>query len=229
MTKIAVVYHSGSGRTGRLAEAVCRGAASVPGVEASLLQITAAQMDERARWHDQAIAEAVAAADGIVFGCPTLMGMPSTPFKAFMEGAFAAWFQQGWKDKFAGGFTNSASLNGDKTNTLIQLLVFAAQMGMIWVPMGDHPGANWSGGSERDHNRLGSFLGPMSQSLSDIDPLQATPQSDLTTGERYGERFALIVRRWMGEGEYRTERVEDLATLAALKRAATARPAAHAL
>lgn len=218
MSRIAIVYHSGSGRTGRLAEAIHSGAAGVPDVSATLHRITAAQLDENARWHDQAIVDALAEADGIVFGCPTLMGMPSTPFKAFMEGAFEPWFRQGWKDKFAGGFTNSASLNGDKTNTQIQLLVFAAQMGMMWVPMGDHPGANWSGGSDADHNRLGAFLGPMSQSLADIDPLEATPPSDLETGERYGRRFAEIVRHWTREGDYRTERVADLATMAALKR-----------
>lgn len=118
------------------------------------------------------------------------------------------------------GFTNSASLNGDKTNTQIQLLVFAAQMGMIWIPMGDHPGANWSGGGEHDVNRLGSFLGPMSQSLTDVPLAQATPESDLITGERYGERFARIVRHWKREGDYATDRVKDKATAAALKYAA---------
>lgn len=225
MTKIAVVYHSGSGRTGLLAEAVHKGAQSVEAVTASLIRITADQVDARLRWSDEGIMKTLSEADGIIFGCPTLMGMPSTPFKAFMEGAFTPWYVQGWKDKFAGGFTNSASLNGDKTNTQIQLLVFAAQMGMIWVPMGDHPGANWSGGGAEDVNRLGSFLGPMSQSLADIAPLESVPPSDLVTGERYGERFAKIVRRWAAGGAYTTERVADLATTAALKRSAQLAPA----
>jgi NAD(P)H dehydrogenase (quinone) len=220
MARIAVVYHSGSGRTGLLANAVWRGAQCVEGVEADLLRITPDQLDARARWWDADIMARLDAADGIVFGCPTLMGMPSTPFKAFMEGAFDPWWKQGWKDKFAGGFTNSASLNGDKTNTQIQLLVFAAQMGMMWVPMGDHPGANWSGGSADDANRLGAFLGPMSQSLADVPVEQATPPSDLVTGERYGERFARIVRKWADGGVYETERVADLATSAARRRVA---------
>lgn len=220
MARVAVVYHSGSGRTGRLAQAIHRGAAAVDGVHADLLRITADQVDHRLRWWDDRIVEALAAADGVIFGCPTLMGMPSTPFKAFMEGAFDPWWKQGWKDKFAGGFTNSASLNGDKTNTQIQLLVFAAQMGMIWVPMGDHPGANWSGATDADVNRLGAFLGPMSQSLADIAPEHATPPSDLVTGERYGDRFARIVRRWADGAAYETERVADLATSAARRAAA---------
>jgi len=220
VARIAVVYHSGSGRTGLLAEAIHRGAAGVEGVETDLLRITADQIGPRLRWWDDDIAGALQAADGIIFGCPTLMGMPSTPFKAFMEGAFDPWWKQGWKDKFAGGFTNSASLNGDKTNTQIQLLVFAAQMGMIWAPMGDHPGANWSGATEADVNRLGSFLGPMSQSLADVPVESATPPADLITGERYGERFSRIVRRWADGAPYETERVADLATSAARRAAA---------
>lgn len=219
-TRIVVAYHSGGNHTTLLAQAIHRGAARAPQVQAELHRITAAQVDGRGRWQDAAIGAAIAAADGVIFGCPTLMGMVSAPFKAFMEGAFKPWAVQAWKDKFAGGFTNSASLNGDKTNTQIQLLVFAAQMGMLWVPMGDHPGANWSGGGSDDVNRLGAFLGPMSQALTDLPLEESMFASDLLTGERYGERFASIVRHWKREGEHVTERVVDLATSAALQRAA---------
>jgi NAD(P)H dehydrogenase (quinone) len=220
MTRIAVVYHSSGNHTAQLAQAVYRGAARI--ASADLLRITPAQIDARGRWRDAPISAALQDADGIVFGCPTLMGMVSAPFKAFMVGAFQPWAAQAWKDKFAGGFTNSASLNGDKTNTQIQLLVFAAQMGMFWVPMGDHPGANWSGGSDADINRLGAFLGPMSQALTDLELARSMQSSDLLTGERYGERFAAIVRHWKREGDYATERFVDVATAAALRAAAAA-------
>lgn len=226
MTRIAIVFHSGGDHTALLAQAVHRGAAAVPGVHAELLRITPAQIDARGRWRDATISAALDRADGIVFGCPTLMGMVSAPFKAFMEGAFQPWAVQAWKDKFAGGFTNSASLNGDKTNTQIQLLVFAAQMGMLWVPIGDHPGANWTGGGEHDVNRLGSFLGPMSQALADVDVERSIPPADLRTGERYGERFALMVRRWMGEGAYETPRYRDAASAAAMRRSTATATAA---
>lgn len=226
MTKVAIVYHSGSGRTGLLAQAVHRGAARVEGVAVDLLRILPDQLDSRMRWRDEEMMRTLQTADGVIFGCTTLMGMPSAPFKAFMEGCFEPWWVQGWKDKFAGGFTSSASLNGDKTNTQIQLLVFAAQMGMFWVPMGDHPGANWSGAGVDDVNRLGSFLGPMSQSLADVPVEEATPLSDLVTGERYGERFARIVRHWVEGGEFHTERYVDKATSAARLRRAVATAAA---
>lgn len=216
MTKVVVVYHSGGQHTSLLAEAIHRGVQRIPQVTSQLHRIVQAQINEKGRWRNQDIASTIAEADGVIFGCPTLMGMVSAPFKAFMEGAFEPWAVQGWKDKFAGGFTNSASLNGDKTNTQIQLLVFAAQMGMMWVPIGDHPGANWSGGSQDDNNRLGAFLGPMSQALTDLPLADSVPASDLRTGERYGERFASIVRHWKGEGTHVTERFADVATAAAV-------------
>jgi multimeric flavodoxin WrbA len=81
--------------------------------------------------------------------------------------AFNPWRAQAWKDKIAAGFTNSASQSGDTLNTLIDLSVFAAQMGMIWVGVGDPPGNNWSGGPRDDVNRLGTWLGAMSQSNGD--------------------------------------------------------------
>jgi multimeric flavodoxin WrbA len=214
MARIAIVYHSGGEHTAQLAQAIQQGSARV--AHTDLCRIEAKQMNVGGRWKDEVITRTIQMADGVIFGCPTLMGMVSTPFKAFMEGAFIDWAGQGWKDKFAGGFTNSASLNGDKTNTQIQLLVFAAQMCMMWVPMGDHPGANWSGGSNADMNRLGAFLGPMSQAMSDLPLAESMFQSDLLTGERYGERFARIVQHWKREGEYATERVVDRATAAAL-------------
>jgi NAD(P)H dehydrogenase (quinone) len=217
MTQIVVVYHSGGEHTARLAQSIHEGAGSVPKVQSQLCRITATQLDRHGRWQDATISQALADADGVIFGCPTLMGMVSAPFKAFMEGAFSPWAVQAWKDKFAGGFTNSASLNGDKTNTQIQLLVFAAQMGMLWIPMGDHPGTNWSGGSDSDFNRLGAFLGPMSQALTDLPLTGSMLDSDLRTGERYGARFAQIVRHWKREGDYHTERFTDAATMAALR------------
>lgn len=217
MTSIVVVYHSGSHHTAVLAEAIFRGAQRVPRVNAQLHRIAQTQINEKGRWRDKAILSAIEEADGVIFGCPTLMGMVSAPFKAFMEGAFEPWTVQRWKDKFAGGFTNSASLNGDKTNTQIQLLVFAAQMGMMWVPIGDHPGANWSGGGTEDNNRLGAFLGPMSQAITDVPLPESIQPSDLRTGERYGERFASIVRHWKGEGLHLTERFVNPATAAAVQ------------
>jgi NAD(P)H dehydrogenase (quinone) len=51
MVIIAVVYHSGTGHTAVLAEAVARGAASVPGATVHLLQIRPEQITNGS-WDD---------------------------------------------------------------------------------------------------------------------------------------------------------------------------------
>lgn len=185
MSKIAIVYHSGYGHTEVQAKAVARGAGKVAGAEVTLLTSDEAQQ----QW------EKLEAADAIIFGSPTYMGSASGQFKAFMDASSKVWFGQGWKDKVAAGFTNSASQSGDKLSTLIQLSVFAAQHGMIWVGLDLMPGNNNSKGSVNDLNRLGSFLGAMAQSNADEGPDKGPIPSDLLTAERLGERVATVASR----------------------------------
>ncbi len=184
-TRIAVVYHSGYGHTKVLAEAVARGAGSVPGADVALIPVAEAE----------ARAAEIDAADAIIFGEPTYMGSVSAPFKAFMDSSSKAWMGQAWKDKVAAGFTNSASQSGDKLNSLMQLAIFAMQHGMVWVGLDLLPGNNSSKGSTSDLNRLGSFIGAMAQSNSDAPPEEAPIESDRKTAEHLGRRVALVTSR----------------------------------
>jgi NAD(P)H dehydrogenase (quinone) len=188
MAKVAVVYHSGYGHTKRQAEAVCRGAASVAGVEASLMtsEEAAQRLDELDR------------ADAIIFGCPTYMGSMSAKMKEFLEAAAKKWFAQAWKDKIAGAFTNSSSFSGDKLNTLVGLVINAMQHGMIYVGTGMMPSANHpehmnaiQGPGPDATNRVGSFMGPMAASFQ-VAPTDAPGPGDLATAEAYGKRVAEI-------------------------------------
>ena len=100
--KTVVLYHSGYGHTKRMAEAVADGAA------ASLIAIDAEGNVPKEAW------EILQAASVIIFGSPTYMGAPSWQFKKFADASSKPWFEKAWKDKIFGGFTNSASINGDK-------------------------------------------------------------------------------------------------------------------
>lgn len=185
MTKVVVVYHSGYGHTAAQAKAVARGAEKVAGTEVTLLNSEQAQQD----W------DTLNAADAIIFGSPTYMGSASAQFKVFMEASSSIWYQRGWKDKVAAGFTTSASQSGDKLNTIVQLTIFAAQHGMIWVGNDLLPGNNSSTGSVNDLNRLGGFLGALAQANSDQGADVAPLQSDLLTAEHLGERVAHITNK----------------------------------
>ncbi len=83
--------------------------------------------------------EKLDAADAIIFGAPTYMGGAPWQFKKFADASSKAWFTRKWQDKVFGGFTNSASLNGDKQVTLIHLQTLASQHGGLWVSLGQAP------------------------------------------------------------------------------------------
>jgi multimeric flavodoxin WrbA len=186
MPSVAIVYHSGYGHTAEIAKSVAVGATSVPGTEVHLVPVE----------EYEAKAAVLDAADAIVFGSPTYMGSVSGPFKTFMDTSSKVWFGQGWKDKLAAGFTVSASQSGDKLNTLIQLSIFAAQHGMVWVGLGLLPGNNNSNGSAEDLNRLGSFLGAMAQANADQGADIVPPETDKRTAAHLGKRVAEAAARW---------------------------------
>ena len=134
---------------------------------------------------------ALDAADAIIFGSPTYFGSLSAEMKRFLEGTVDRWVDGPcWKDKLAAGFTNSKTMSGDKLNTLFDLLAFAAQHGMIWVGLDLYPGWHTKGSSADELNRLGSWVGAMSQANSDEGADVVPPASDLATGEHLGRRVA---------------------------------------
>jgi multimeric flavodoxin WrbA len=188
MPNVVVLYHSGYGHTKVQAEAVARGAASVEGAKVALVPVEDAEL----HWDD------LHGADAIIFGAPTYMGSVSAKMKAFMELTSSFWRDLRWRNKIAGGFTNSGSQSGDKLNSLTDLVVFAMQHAMIWVGLDLLPGDNHSKGSVGDLNRLGGFLGAMAQSNVDQGPDLAPPTADRDTAEHYGRRIAEVARIWAG-------------------------------
>lgn len=184
MTQVVVVYHSGYGHTRRVAEYVAKGA------QAELLAIDAEGNLPEGDW------EKLAAADAIVFGSPTYMGGASWQFKKFADASSKPWFGRAWQDKVFGGFTNSASMNGDKQVTLIGLQTLASQHGGIWVSLGLLP-ANSKAATRNDINNLGGSVGLLVQSPSDAS-VDEIPQGDLDTAKRYGQRIAEVTRKLRG-------------------------------
>ena len=176
MPNTIVVYHSGYGHTQRMAQAVADGAG------ATLLPIDADGNLPEGGW------DSLAAADAIIFGSPTYMGSVSWQFKKFADASSKPWFSQAWKDKLFAGFTNSASMNGDKLSTLHYFFTLAMQHGGLWVGTALMP-SNHKGAKRDDVNYLGSFSGAMAQSPSDSGAGEMSP-GDLETARRFGTRVA---------------------------------------
>lgn len=184
MAKIAVVYHSGYGHTQRIAQVVAEGA------DADLLAIDADGNLSEADW------ATLGEADAIVFGTPTYMGGPSWQFKKFADASSKAWFTRAWQDKFFAGFSVSASLNGDKGQTLAYLNTLAAQHGGLWISLGMLP-ANQLAATRNDVNNLGGSVGLLVQAPSDAGA-DKIPQGDVDTARKFGERVATVVAKFKG-------------------------------
>ncbi|GHA76868.1 flavodoxin family protein [Cognatilysobacter bugurensis] len=172
--EICVVFHSGFGHTQRVAEAIAEGS------QAALLRIDEAGELPSNEW------EKLSQAKVIVFGSPTYMGNVSWQFKKFLDASSAVWARQGWRNKLAAGFTNSAGINGDKHGTLQALFTVSQQHGMIWLGTGLMP-SNTKGSTRDDLNFLASFSGLMAATPADAG-VDEVPKGDLATALAFGAR-----------------------------------------
>lgn len=184
MTKVAVVFHSGYGHTLKQAEAIALGA------NAELIAIDAEGNITEAHW------ATLNEADAIIFGSPTYMGTVSWQFKKFADASSKPWFSQQWKDKVFGGFTNSATMNGDKHSTLHYFVTLAMQHAGVWVGTGLMP-SNTKAAQRDDVNYVGSFAGAMMQTPSDASPDEVNA-GDLETARLYGARVADLASKFKG-------------------------------
>ncbi|MEI5998834.1 flavodoxin family protein [Paraburkholderia bengalensis] len=185
MSKIIIVYHSGYGHTKKLAEAVLAGTLD-GGADARLIAV--GELDD-AGWAE------LDTADALIFGAPTYMGGPSADFKKFADASSKPWVGQKWKDKVAAGFTNSATMNGDKFSTIQYFITLAMQHGMIWAGLGIMP-ANTKAATRNDLNYVGGYAGLLSQSPADATPDEAPLPGDLDTAKVFGARIAAVTARW---------------------------------
>jgi multimeric flavodoxin WrbA len=184
MSKIVIVYHSGYGHTRKIAEAVAEGSGG------SLLAIDAEGNLPEGGW------EALGAADAIVFGSPTYMGSVSWQFKKFADASSKPWFGQAWKNKLAAGFTNSATMNGDKHSTLHYMMTLAMQHSMFWVGTGMMP-SNAKASTRNDINFVGSSGGLMTATPSDASTDEMVA-GDIATAKKFGERIAEAAAKFAG-------------------------------
>lgn len=186
---IVTVFHSGYGHTRKLAEAFHDGLKQDDRVTATLIEI-----DENGDITDGQWA-LLDEADAIVFGSPTYMGMASWQFKKFADASSKRWFEDKWRNKVAGGLTNSASMNGDKHSTLHYFFTLASQHGMLWANMGMKT-ANSKDAQRDDINYVGAFVGLMAQSPADADTSEAPGKGDLATAGEYAKRVIEVTARW---------------------------------
>ena len=181
MSKLAIVVFSGYGHTRKIAEA------AAADTDAVLVEIDANGDLDNDQWqqlHD---------AKGIIFAAPTYMGNVPWQFKKFADATSGLWAERAWQNKVFGGFTNSASFNGDKQVTLLWMQTLAAQHGGIWVSLGLLP-ANNKEADRNDINVLGGSGGALIQTPADAS-VDEIPPGDIETVKIYVARVSEIINK----------------------------------
>lgn len=124
------------------------------------------------------------------------MGKASWQFKKFADASSKAWFTLQWKDKLFAGFTNSASMNGDKHSTLHDFMTLAMQHGGLWVGTGMMP-SNDKAATRDSINYVASSAGLMTSTPSDASTDEMVP-GDIATAKAFGERLRAAVAKFAG-------------------------------
>lgn len=178
---IAIVYYSGTGHTRKLADHIRQGILGKnPAAAVHMLDMSA----EITEGQYQIIQNC----QTVVFGSPTYMGSAAWQLKRFMDDTAKLWEQQPWNFKMAAGFTVGTARSGDKFNTLVQMMTFAMQQGMVWI----------------GHNALvtdvadkdGTSLGMMATQNDDNTVL--VDDEYCRQAEFFGERIATATEKWQG-------------------------------
>lgn len=182
MKTLAILYHSASGRTERIAQTIASGASLVSGCNVHLLK--AQDLIERP--------DALLAYHGLILGSPTYLGGVSAPMKALMDATGPLWRHQKLHGRLAAGFTVSALPAGDKQSTLISLFTFCMQHGMLWAGNPILPEQHLGVPYDEAANRLGSWSGLMAQ--ADKTAPDFAP-GDLKTARMFGQHFAETLQR----------------------------------
>ncbi len=133
LVKILVTYHSLSGNTERMAEAVAAGARSVPGTEVLLKRV------------GQVVAEDLFSADAVVVGSPVYWSNMSGEVKTFFDNwqfKFGVFPEFKMKNKIGAAFATGGQVSSGKEVTMLTIL--AAMLGnqMIVVSGGGAFGAS---------------------------------------------------------------------------------------
>jgi NAD(P)H dehydrogenase (quinone) len=141
MTKVLVVYHSGTGNTRAMAQAVAEGVKEVPGVEALLKEA------------DQVFVNDLINADALAFGSPTYFSYMAGVVKAIFDKAYLSRSQLRGKP-----FAAFGSGGGGEVKSVQSIESVAASCGLRkvcgWVAVGGMPTESES----QDCRKLGATL-----------------------------------------------------------------------
>lgn len=200
--RVLIIFHSWSGNTLSLAQAVAEGARRESFAEVSIRRVAEIR-DEQELMSNQRFGQQFSAAcvypvvtldevlsaDVIVLGCPTRMGTLSAEMKHFIDGLGSIWSDGALANKVGAAFTTASTPHGGQEVTLLSLVVAMSHLGMIVASPGYTAGI---------FEVVGSPYG--ASSTSKVEGIRTRPRpADLAAAAALGERSA-CVGAWVCRG-----------------------------
>ena len=147
MPRVLVLFHSRTGRTATIADAIARGAESVTFTEVELRRIddlspqlstdddtTAARAAMAKKYRVLESVESLADYDALIIGSPARYGAMSGELKHMFDQAEALWRRGALVDKVASAFGSSDARAPGLEPHLLSILIALAHLGTIVVP-----------------------------------------------------------------------------------------------
>ena len=170
---VLVVYHSRRGNTERMAEAVAEGARRVKGTAVTVRKV------------QDATKEDLAAADGLLLGCPTYFANIPGVMKTAMDDWNWKW-KVDFTDKVGGAFSTGGGQTGGKEHVVASLLLFMLSNRMVVAgPLY----SNDAGTDVWGEPGSSAMTGP-------LDP--GVQEGELDAARRLGERIARLAGKLHG-------------------------------
>lgn len=160
MPKILVLFHSRTGNTAALADAIAEGARSVRFAEVDVRRLEdlapGRLVDAVPAWKEgremlakkyRALesAERIADYDGVVIGSPGHFGAMSAELRDVLDQLGPLASRGGLVDKVGAAFTTALAARGGHESTLTGMMTALASLGMILCPPGQGEGAKGAG------------------------------------------------------------------------------------
>lgn len=203
-TKVNIVFYSTYGHVYTLAKAVAEGARTVEGVEANLFMVRETRSDEilgkmgalearKAFAHIPiATPEALAEADGVLFGTPTRFGNMAAQMKAFLDSTGGLWMKGSLIGKPAGVFVSTGSQHGGQETTITSFHINLLHHGMVIV------GVPYSCVNLLNMNEITGGTPYGASTLAGGDGSRMPSENELAIARFQGAHFAAIAKKLKG-------------------------------
>ena len=143
--QVQIVFYSMYGHIYKMAQAVAKGVAQVPGAETEILQVAELVPEEALKasgaWEPRqafadiplATPEKLAEADAVIFGTPTRFGMMCAQMRNFLDRTGKLWAEGGLVGKVGSVFTSTGTQHGGQEATILSFHTTLLHHGFIVV------------------------------------------------------------------------------------------------